>query len=315
MVGPFMAAFNLIGPTYREWWHVLFSFTLEHHVHARTLTFWSYHNKLAEQKKQSAGFLSQLGGSTMDMGLKGKVALVTGAARGIGLAIASQLADEGCRVAVCDLDLEAAQAACSSMVERGATAFAVSADVSSRASITDAVARARSELGPIEILVNNAGFSMDAPFEEMTEEQWDRVVDVCLKGSWLCAQAVVADMKSLGGGRIINIASRAHLGESNKTNYCAAKAGVLGLTSALSIELGKYGITVNSIAPGLIRTERVLGLRYYEDIDRRAKLSTPIQKSGEPSDIAAAAVYLASSAAAFVSGDTLYVTGGRYSST
>ena len=251
----------------------------------------------------------------MDMGLNGKVALVTGAARGIGLAIATQLAEEGCLVAVCDLDLEAAEAACRTLAERGSTAIAVSADVSSRASVAAAVARIRAELGPIGILVNNAGFSQDAPLEEMTEEQWDRVVDVCLKGSWLCTQAVVADMKSLGEGRIINIASRAHLGENNKTNYCAAKAGVLGLTSALSIELGKYGITVNSVAPGLIRTERVLGLRYYEDIDRRAKLSTPIQKSGESSDVAAAVAYLASSAAAFVSGDTLYVTGGRYSST
>ena len=251
----------------------------------------------------------------MDMGLNGKVALVTGAARGIGLAIATRLAEEGCRVAVCDLDIEAAEASRNTLAAGGKTAIAVSADVSNRASVAAAVARIRVELGPIGILVNNAGFSQDAPLEEMSEEQWDRVVDVCLKGSWLCAQAVVADMKSLGGGRIINIASRAHLGESNKTNYCAAKAGVLGLTSALSIELGKYGITVNSVAPGLIRTERVLGLRYYEDIDRRAKLSTPVQKSGEPSDVAAAVMYLASSAAGFVSGDTLYVTGGRYSST
>lgn len=251
----------------------------------------------------------------MDMGLSGRVALVTGAARGLGLEMARRLAAEGCRVAVCDLDRTAAESACAAILENGGMAIAVAADVSSRQSVTEAIARLHSRLGPPEILVNNAGFSMDAALEDMTEDQWDRVVDVSLKGSWLCAQAVVPHMKALGRGRIVNISSRAHLGENNKSNYCAAKAGLIGLTNALSIELGRFGITVNAIAPGLIRTDRVLGLPHYDDIDRRAKQSTPIQKSGDPSDVAAAVLYLASDAAAFVSGTTLYVTGGRYSST
>jgi 3-oxoacyl-[acyl-carrier protein] reductase len=251
----------------------------------------------------------------MDMGLKDKVALITGAGRGIGADIAMQLAAEGCKVAVCDLDATPAASVAKAIVQAGGKALAVTADVASRVSVRDAVAQIVKSLGPVEILVNNAGFSQDAPLEEMTDEQWDLVIDVCLKGSWLCSQAVVAGMKALGRGRIINIASRAHLGENRKSNYCAAKAGVLGLTSALSLELGHSGITVNSVAPGLIRTDRVQNLQYYQDIDRRAKLSTPIQRAGMPQDIAAAVTYLASEHAGFVSGQTLYVTGGRYSST
>jgi 3-oxoacyl-[acyl-carrier protein] reductase len=251
----------------------------------------------------------------MDMGLKGKVALVTGAGRGLGADIARQLAAEGCKVAVCDRDAQPAAEVVQSIQAAGGQAFAVTADVASRDSVQAAVAQTIAQLGAIDILVNNAGFSEDAPIEEMTEAQWDRVLDVCLKGSWLCAQAVVPSMKAQGQGRIINISSRAHLGENRKTNYCAAKAGLLGLTSALSIELGASGITVNAIAPGLIRTERVHNLQFFEDIDRRAKQNTPIQRPGMPQDIGAAVIYLASEHGGFISGHTLYVTGGRYSST
>lgn len=251
----------------------------------------------------------------MDMGIKGKVGLVTGAGRGIGAAIAKALAAEGCAVAVCDKDLEPAEQVVADIQAAGGVAMAVVADVSSLAAAHTCVAEVARQLGPVQILVNNAGFSLDGPVSDMTEAQWDSVVDVCLKGSWTFAQAVTPGMMKIASGRIINIASRAHLGENNKSNYCAAKAGVIGLTNALAIELGRHGITVNAVAPGLIRTDRVLGIRYFDDIDRRAKLSTPIQRPGMPEDIAGAVVYLASVHGGFVSGETLHVTGGRYSST
>lgn len=251
----------------------------------------------------------------MDMGLVSKIAVVTGGGRGIGAAIARALAAEGCKVGICDNDLVAAQALADELEFAGGRCIAVETDVSSAASVAAAVDTIGNRLGPVEILVNNAGFSLDGPVTEMTEEQWDTVVDVCLKGTWLFCRAVASTMIGRRFGRIINIASRAHLGEINKSNYCAAKAGVVGLTNALAIELGRFDITVNAIAPGLIRTERVLGLGHYEDIDRRARASTPIQRPGTPDDIAAAVVYLASAHAGFVSGETLHVTGGRYSST
>ena len=250
----------------------------------------------------------------MDMGIKGRVSLVTGAGRGIGAAIAKALAAEGSVVAVCDKDLEPAQKVVAEIEASGGRALAVSADVADLEAVKRSVADVGKAVGPIDILVSNAGFSLDGPLAEMTEQQWDSVVDVCLKGCWAAARAVAPSMIERRRGRIVNIASRAHLGENNKSNYCAAKAGVIGLTNALAIELGRHDITVNAVAPGLIRTERVLGLRYYEDIDRRAKQSTPIQRPGTPEDIAAAVVFLASDQAGFVTGETLHVTGGRYSS-
>jgi len=251
----------------------------------------------------------------MQLDLEKKVAVVTGAGRGIGRSIAEALAAEGCAVAVCDRDRDVALEVAEAIRASGGTAEAFQADVAQRASVQEMAAAVKDSLGEAHILVNNAGFSMDAPLLQMTEEQWDQVVDVNLKGSWLCAQAFVGGMRAKGAGRIINISSRAHLGENNKTNYCAAKAGVLGLTAALALELGRDNITVNAVAPGLIRTDRVKSLRYFDDIDHRAKQSTPIQRPGVPEDIAAAVVYLASALGAFVSGETLHVTGGRYSST
>lgn len=251
----------------------------------------------------------------MNLGLEGKIAVVTGAGRGIGCGIAHALGDEGCVVVVCDRDLPVAQEVADAIMRDGGRAIAAQADVAKRDSVMALAARVERELGFADILVNNAGFSLDGLLLEMSDEQWDNVVDVNLKGSWLCAQAFVPGMRSKGAGRIVNISSRAHLGENKKSNYCAAKAGVIGLTRALSIELGPDNITVNSVAPGLIRTERVKAIAHFDDIDRRAQLSTPIKRPGEAADIAMAVVYLASAAGGFVSGETLHVTGGRYSST
>jgi 3-oxoacyl-[acyl-carrier protein] reductase len=251
----------------------------------------------------------------MDIGIRNHIAIVTGAGRGIGAAIAKSLAQEGCQVVVCDKDLEPAREVAKQIGEAGGAAQALAVDVADKVSVKRCVEQVLATHGAIHILVNNAGFSLDGTIVDMSEEQWDRVVDVSLKGSWLFCQAVAPSMIERKYGRIVNIASRAHLGEINKSNYCAAKAGVVGLTNALAIELGRHDITVNAVAPGLIRTDRVQELAHYADIDRRAKERTPIQRPGLPEDIADGVLYLASARTGFVTGETLHITGGRYSST
>jgi 3-oxoacyl-[acyl-carrier protein] reductase len=250
----------------------------------------------------------------MNLEIDGQVALITGAARGIGAAIARAFAAEGCQVVVLDRDLDAAEAAAKKIAGEGGNALAVEGRVDEPRSVTECLEKVLKALGPVQILINNAGFSRDGAVMTMTEAQWDEVVDVNLKGTFLMAQAVVPSMVDRRYGRIINISSRAHLGEFNKANYSAAKAGVIGLTKALSLDLGKHEITVNAIAPGLIRTERVSSLAHFDDIDRRAKLSTPIQRPGMPEDIANAALFLAARSSGFITGEVLHVTGGRYSS-
>ena len=250
----------------------------------------------------------------MDLGIGGHVALVTGAGRGIGEAVAVRLAQEGCRVVICDLDMAPAENVAARIRATGGEALAVQADVAQYEAASEVVGRALKHFGDLHILVNNAGFSRDAPVTEMTEQAWDAVVNACLKGTWAFSQAAARHMIGRKYGRIVNIASRAHWGEFNKTNYASAKAGVVGLSRALALELAPHEITVNTIAPGLIRTERVKNLKFYEDIDRRAKLSTPIQRAGEPEDIADGVAFLASRRAGFITAELLHITGGRFAS-
>lgn len=250
----------------------------------------------------------------MDLGISGHVAIVTGAGRGIGAAAALRLAAEGCRVAVCDIDLAPAEAVVADIVAAGGEAIALQADVAQYGAAEAVVRQTLAHFGDLHILVNNAGFSRDAPVTEMSEQAWDSVVDACLKGTWAFSQAAARHMSGRRYGRIVNIASRAHWGEFNKTNYAAAKAGVVGLSRALALELAPHEITVNTIAPGLIRTERVKGLAFYEDIDRRARQSTPIQRPGMPEDIADGVAFLASARAGFITAELLHITGGRFAS-
>lgn len=250
----------------------------------------------------------------MDLRLKDHVAIVTGAGRGIGAAIATTLAEEGCHLVLCDKDLDVAEEVRNILQERGSRAIALQVDVARYDCAAHVIQTALEEYGNIHILVNNAGFSRDAPIVDMTERAWDDVVDASLKGAWAFSQAAARHMIAQRYGRIINIASRAYWGEFNKTNYASAKAGMVGLSRALALELGPHEITVNAIAPGLIRTERVRNLKYFEDIDRRAKSSTPIQRPGMPEDIADAVAFLASHRAGFITGELLHVTGGRFSS-
>lgn len=246
--------------------------------------------------------------------LQDQVAIVTGGGAGIGQGIAKTLAGAGAKVAIWDLDTAASKETVHKIETLGGRAVAFQADVTKAESIADAVNQTVSELGEPQILVNNAGFSRDRSFLEMSQEDWDSVLNVCLTSVFLVSQAVVARMIPSSYGRIINIASRASLGERKKANYSAAKAGVLGLTRAMSIELAPQGITVNAVSPGLIRTDRVMNMPTYADIDRRAKEHTPIKRPGEVSDIADCVLFLASPETGFISGEDIRVTGGRYSS-
>ena len=248
----------------------------------------------------------------MDLGIKGDIAVVTGGARGIGAGIVRGLAAEGAKVVIWDRDLEPAEELASELVAAGHEAFAVRGDVASGEEVRQVIAGVVERFGGLHILVNNAGFSLDGPITEMTDEQWDRVNGVCLKGVFNTCRAAAPTMIAQAYGRIVNIASRAVVGDVNKSNYSAAKAGVVGFTRALSQELGRHAITVNAIGPGLIHTDRVKTTPFYADLDRRAREMTPIQRPGLPEDIADAVLYFASRRTGFVSGEMLFVTGGRH---
>ena len=245
------------------------------------------------------------------MSLKGKTAVVTGAARGLGRAIALQLARDGAAVSVWDLNSEGIEETAELIRNASGRAIACSANSASATDIAAAVTRTRSELGPITILVNNAALSPFAPFETITEEMWDSLMAINLKGPFLCTRAVISDMLAAGWGRIINISSSsAQTGASSQTHYAASKGGVIGFTKSLAIEYADKGITANNVPPGFVNTE---GLRAAPvDIETFAK-RTPMKRPGKPEDIAAAVAFLASEAAGYITGHTLSVNGGRYS--
>lgn len=248
----------------------------------------------------------------MDFGLREQVAMVTGGGSGIGATVALQLAGEGCSVAVVDINEKGANAVTEDIVQAGGRAVAVHCDVSDEASVQQALHAVRRRLGAPGILVNNAGFTRDMKITRMTVADWDSVVDVILKGAFLCSRSVLPDMALAGHGRIINISSRAHLGNPGQTNYSSAKAGIIGLTRALALEWGKHNVTVNAVAPGIIETDAVKALPHYEKIRDAAVRSTPIPRLGATEDVANAIVFLASRLSAYITGETLHVTGGRY---
>jgi len=244
-----------------------------------------------------------------------RVAIVTGAARGIGAAIAQRLAADGLSVAVLDLDETAAKATVDAISAAGGTALAVAADVSDTDQVAAAVDQVAAELGPPTVLVNNAGVTRDNLLFKMTDTDWDTVIGVHLRGAFQMTRAAQRHMTAAGFGRIINISSTSALGNRGQANYSAAKAGLQGFTKTVAIELGKFGITCNSIAPGLIATEMTrataerLGIPWDEYAAARAK-QIPVARVGQPEDIANAVSFFAGDAAGFVTGQVLYVAGG-----
>ncbi|WP_176046389.1 3-oxoacyl-ACP reductase FabG [Burkholderia sp. BCC1644] len=248
----------------------------------------------------------------MDLGLTGKVAIVTGSARGLGAATARRLAEEGASVVVTDINAELAQATAQALRDEGLAAHCVVGDITQAADVQRLVDETVAHFGGVHILVNNAGAPRDKYLVKMSEDDWDFVMTVMLKGAFLAARAVMPHFIEQGWGRLINISSRAHLGNPTQANYSAAKAGLIGMARALSMEEGRYGITANCVAPGFMETEMVQALPTYETIKERAVAAQPIKRVGRPDDIADAVAFLASERAGFISGEVLHVTGGRY---
>jgi 2-hydroxycyclohexanecarboxyl-CoA dehydrogenase len=243
------------------------------------------------------------------MSLKGKTAVVTGGGSGIGRACAVHLARDGAAVAVWDLNADAAKETVRMIASEGGKANAYIGDASIKASIDDILARVRKELGPILILVNNAGITATTPFLEITQEALERIYRVNLVGPFILTQAAMPDMLAANWGRVVNISSSsAQTGAKRMTHYSSSKGGLIALTKSLAAEFADRGITVNNIPPGFIDTP--MSRSAPIDIDALAAAS-PMKRAGRPEDIAATCAFLASEAASYITGQTIGVNGGR----
>jgi len=244
-----------------------------------------------------------------------RVAIVTGAGRGIGAAVAKKLADDGFAIGLLDLDEASVKQGAEAIVAAGGKAIGVPLDVSDAEQVEAAVARVADELGAPTVLVNNAGITRDNLLFKMTELDWDSVIGVHLRGSFLMSRAVQKHQTAQGWGRIVNLSSTSALGNRGQVNYSAAKAGLQGFTKTLAIELGKFGVTANAIAPGFIATDMTaataerMGIS-FEDFKKAAASQIPVQRVGTPDDIANLVSFLASEGAGFISGQVIYVAGG-----
>lgn len=246
-----------------------------------------------------------------------RTAIVTGSARGIGAAIAKRLSSDGLKVAVLDLDESSSGIVAGEINALGGTALAVGVDVSDEVAVEKAVDRVAAELGSPTVLINNAGITRDNLLFKMSASDWDAVMNVHLRGSFLMCRAAQRYMTESGWGRIVNLSSTSALGNRGQANYSAAKAGLQGLTKTLAIELGKFGVTVNAIAPGFIETEMTaqtaerMGIT-FDEFKASASKAIPVARVGQPNDIAAVVSFFVRDEASFVSGQVIYVAGGPY---
>ncbi|MEK3937088.1 SDR family NAD(P)-dependent oxidoreductase [Sporosarcina sp. FSL W7-1349] len=250
------------------------------------------------------------------MRFQDKVAIVTGGSRGIGATTAQLLAKEGAKIAI--FDVQDTSSIVADLQETGTEVIAETVDLTKAAQVKEAVSKTYAHFGQIDILINCAGVLQDNLIDQMTEQEWDVVIDVNLKGSYLICQAAAPYMSAEGTGKIVLISSQAALGAVGRVNYAAAKAGVQGITRSLSMELGPKGINVNAIAPGFIDTEMSLvsansaakrGIADFQKAKEAFIQHNPIRRTGKPEDVAYAILFLASEQASYITGQTLYVTG------
>lgn len=247
--------------------------------------------------------------------LDGRVALVTGAGRGIGLATARRMAQEGARVCVADIAGDAAEEAAGALRDEGLEAFGARLDVTDREEVEAAFGETVERYGRLDVLVNNAGITRDNLIFKMTDEDWRSVVDVHLTGAFLCSRAAQGYMVENRYGRIVNVSSTSALGNRGQANYSAVKAGLQGFTKTLAVELGRFGITANAVAPGFVETEMTrataerMGVDFEDFVAARVE-TIPVGRGGKPEDIAAAILFFADEEAGFINGQVLYAAGG-----
>jgi 3-oxoacyl-[acyl-carrier protein] reductase len=247
--------------------------------------------------------------------LDGRVAFVTGAGRGIGAATAMRLAEEGVRVALADLDTAGCEQVAAEISKLDGEALALTCNVTDGAMVQDSVDKTAAQFGRLDILVNNAGVLRDNLLFKMSDDDWDTVMNVHLKGAFLCSRAAQKYMVQQKYGRIVSLSSTSALGNRGQSNYSTAKAGLQGLTRTLAIELGPFGITANAVAPGFIDTEMTRSTARRQGLDpdeviAQASKTIPVRRVGQPRDIANVICFLVSDEASFVNGQVIYVAGG-----
>lgn len=246
----------------------------------------------------------------MTRSLNGKTAVVTGAGSGIGRAIALRLAEDTAKIAIWDINLAGAEETAQMIRDAGGTAIAINVDCSDKAAIHAAAQQTRKELGPIAILVNNAGIAPFTPFLESDDDLFDKIIRINLRGPWLVTKEALPDMLAGGWGRVVNITSSSvQSGSPMQGHYVASKGGLMGMTKALALEFAASGVTFNMVPPGFIDTPMLRGAPI--DVDAFAQ-TLPMKRVGKPEDIAAAVAYLASEEASYITGQTISTNGGRY---
>ncbi len=242
------------------------------------------------------------------MRLKNKTAIVTGGGRGIGEAVCHLFAGEGAAVLAADIDIESAEIVADSIKTEGGKAAAAQVDITDKASVEAMAAKCLEEFNQVDILINNAGINRDALAVRMKEEQWDQVIAVNLTGTFLACQAVIKPMKDAGGGKIVNTSSIGSLGNIGQANYSASKGGVISLTRTLALELARFNVTVNCVAPGATMTPMFESVP--EDMRETFRKMIPMRRFADPAEIAAAHLFFCAQDSSYVTGQTLFVDGG-----